>query len=514
MRYHRSLALILIISCTSPPPGASSNDATSEKRPLPKPVAKSNYLGKAGPVEIDLNEYRRAISETRILRKWRTGQAAPLAALKDRRLRKQILTRALETRLVRREVNRRRLVVPPKDMEGLLVRAALGIQPDSGLSKTHYARAPKDIDRLEAKVVAQFGAPFSHVKRVAQDFIEHRVLAEDLLNSVPESKRKEIWLNEKTCIRLELFRVPRVPTGVEITDAVQKRHAEFDAYYQKNPRLFKTPARSFVRRFLLPNTDRNKDVDVKKKLATYRKRIQAGDDMETLVRQFATPRDRRSGGRVTVSKRKRPDLHELKDGALTQIEQHPEGWVFYKIEGHGEGVHRLLTDNRVQREIAAALLRRDDRLIHAKQTAGLIALRLRQERTGAAFKALLKKERIRVSETKLFCRSKARLIPTIGLAPELTTSVFELRKQQPVGNPVKVRQYYVVARLIERVDPTDAEWKKQAESFTAQWLDRERPLVVKKWIRSQLNLRDSRLDMKRVHDLTLAELKWDGNGIK
>ena len=511
MRYHHTLLLFVTVSCSAPTPQDSGplGDAARTQDSTPRAEAPTIYLGRAGKIEIDLPAFRRSISETRILRSWRTGKSAPLTALKNQRLRKDILTRALETRLVRREVDRRGLVIPPKDMRELLIRAALGVAPDKHLSRAQYAKAPKDIDRLEAKIVARFGAPLAHVKRVAQDFVEHRVLAEDLLASVSEAERKALWRREKTCLRLELFRIPRVPTSTEITQAVKERSNEFEQYYGANPRLFKTPARTFVRRFLLPNTESSKDMESKKQLTAYRQKIEGGADMEALVRQHGLPRDRRSGGRLTVSQKKRPDFHGMKAGTLTAIEQHPDGWVFYKVEGHGVAVHRLLSDSRVRREIAAALLRRDDRLIHAKQTAGLIALRLRQGRRDADFQSLLKKERIRTSETPLFCLSKARLIPTIGLAPELTTSVFKLSEKYPVGSPVRVRQDYIVARLVERQEPTDEQWQEQATSFTTQWLARERPVTVKKWIRSQLDPATARIDMKRVNGLSLDQLRWN-----
>ena len=56
--------------------------------------------------------------------------------------------------------------------------------------------------------------------------------------------------------------------------------------------------------------------------------------------------------------KQRPDLHALPVGTITDVEAHPMGWVVYFIEGHGKKVERPLDDRRVQREIAAALLRK------------------------------------------------------------------------------------------------------------------------------------------------------------
>ena len=47
----------------------------------------------------DLPEYRRAIGQTRILRKWRSNADSPLEALQQTALKRKIMLRALETRV-------------------------------------------------------------------------------------------------------------------------------------------------------------------------------------------------------------------------------------------------------------------------------------------------------------------------------------------------------------------------------------------------------------------------------
>ena len=148
--------------------------------------------------------------------------------------------------------------------------------------------------------------------------------------------------DELRCVDAELFLIPRVPTSREIDQAISNAQPAIKAYYDGNPRLFNTPARTFVRRLLLPNRDAKKDRSTKKALEAFRQNVLDGEDMETLVKQHGFPRDRRTGGRKTISEKKSPELYALPVGHVTPIKQHPEGWVFYRVEGKGEAIHRLL----------------------------------------------------------------------------------------------------------------------------------------------------------------------------
>ena len=74
-------------------------DPNSASVPLTGPI-----LGQAGPIAIDLDTMREAVAEARVLRHWQSGTKPELSALKNPRMRQKVLIRAIETRLVRREV--------------------------------------------------------------------------------------------------------------------------------------------------------------------------------------------------------------------------------------------------------------------------------------------------------------------------------------------------------------------------------------------------------------------------
>ncbi len=503
------LMLFLAMGCRADTETQSSKTERVDTHAAPKSPEASAPIGHLGDVAMHLTDYQAAISETMILRLWQTGNPAPLAALKSLPLRHKVLLRALETRVIRMQFNKRALTRPAMMMEDLLAKAALGLRPDQHLSEAARASAIADLEKLEAQAVARFNAPFKHIKRVAADLVEHRVFADVLLDQAIAVGPKTAWTDEKTCLNAVLYRIPRVPTAPEIDKAVKELQTPMKTYYESNPRLFKTPARTFIRRLLLANTDASKDAVTKRRLEGLRKKVIDGGNMKDLVTEHGLPRDRRSGGRKSVSMSKRPDLHALSKGSVTAIEQHPNGWVFYRIEGHGEAVNRTFNDSRVQRELAAAVLRKENLLPTAKRMAGLLAYRLRGlEKTARVDDAFLKKHRIRKSTTGRFCKTSKKHVPSIGLAPDLVPIIFDLTMEQPVSNPARVRQDLVVAKLLFKEVPTTPLWEEEKAAYTAQWRQREAPSIVRKWLHNYSRQHRPRLDSKAVKALKTDALKW------
>lgn len=465
-------------------------------------------LARLGSVEMDLPEYRRAIGQTRILRKWRSNADSPLEALQQTALKRKIMLRALETRVVRAEVTRLNIAIDAPQLQRLMVNAARGNPPDYPISADRVQSALADMDELEARIVARFGTSLAQVKRVAQDLLEHQALAKHLLDHSQPELIKHAWTDELRCVDAELFLIPRVPTSREIDQAVSNAQAGIKAFYKGNPRLFNTPARTFARRLLLPNRDAKKDRAAKEILEALRQRVIDGEDMEKLVNEHGFPRDRRTGGRKTISQKKSPELFDLPIGHVTPVKQHPEGWVFYKVEGKGEAIHRPLQDRRVQREAAAAVLRNRDLLPTAKRLAGLVAHDLRKKGGPDALdEEMLRRNRIRRSRTKRFCQKSRRHVPTIGLAKNLRDRIFGLKTGQRVTNPIAVRQDYVVAYLHTDDRPTDAQWSLESAAFTERWRKKNQPTVVRDWLRSISRTDKPWVDLKALKALSIETLR-------
>ena len=302
-------SLVLVSLCCKPRPESSQPDTPVKLDHLTDlghstTDGGSGVLGRLNTVEIDLAEYRRAVAQTRILRKWRSNAESPLEALSQTALKRKIMLRALEARLVRAEVTRLDIPLDTTQLQRLIVNAAYGHPPDYPISANRVRAAAADMDKLEAQIVARFETSLAQVKRVAQDLLEHQALAKHLLDQTKPLLIKRAWTDELRCVDAELFLIPRVPTSREIDQAISNAQPAIKAYYDGNPRLFNTPARTFVRRLLLPNRDAKKDRSTKKALEAFRQNVLDGEDMETLVKQHGFPRDRRTGGRKTISEKK------------------------------------------------------------------------------------------------------------------------------------------------------------------------------------------------------------------
>ena len=195
-------------------------------------------------------------------------------------------------------------------------------------------------------------------------------------------------------------------------------------------------------------------------------------------------------------------------GHVTPIKQHPEGWVFYRVEGKGEAIHRLLEDRRVQREAAAAVLRNQDLLPNAKRLAGLIAHDLRKKGGPDALDGkMLRRNRIRRSRTNRFCQKSRRHVPSIGLAQNLRDQIFELKNGYKVTNPIAVRQDYVVAYLHTDDRPTEAQWTQESAGFTTRWRKKKQPVIVREWLRTISQTSKPWVDLRALKALTIDDLR-------
>jgi hypothetical protein len=469
-------------------------------------------LATAGAHSLSADQFVDAVSEARVLRHWKTNRAAQVESLRNPKFRRKLLIRALETRIVRHEVQQRRLLLDLPDSERLLDQAMLGLPPMSVATASQRAALPDDPDEVDARLFARYGMAARHARRAVQDLAEHGALAKDLVAAVPEAEIRTDWADERTCFRIETYRVPRVPTSQEIERAVKGRKADIVAYFNDNQRLFSRPARIFLRRFRLAVKDdatKAAIAQARSRVVAVRARVSQGEDLEAIVRTEGAPQDRRSGGRFTVKKAQKPGLFDQAKGHLTEVERTPFGWVFYQIEGQGVELKRELSDSRVQREIGAALLRRDDTLPSAARRSGELANKLRAKTPRSVLQAWLSAHRIRSAETKKFCQTVIDRIPTIGLARKLAPVVFSLSEAQPVSRRVTVRQDYVITRLIERTDPTEAMWTSQKDAYIQQWKAKKGPVIVREWLNTFLKTVPLGLAIDRLNAMTIEQLTGD-----
>ncbi len=482
-----ALWALFIMGC----PGTPTAEAP---QPIPRRIdaaaPQTQSIGRAGPVEMDLEGLRDAVCEARVLQHWRSGRAPDPKALESGMLRRRVLTKAMETRLVRLEIARRGLTLPPGELDALLRRAAAGLPPGRGGSP----EAPGD---LGAALSARYGAEAARVERVARDLIEARLLTEALLNGVGEAQLKRQWTRRETLVVLDLVRVPRVPSSAEIDAAVKARKAQITRRYERARVRFVQPPRRQVSRFF---------AKAKAEAHAARGAIAAGADFASRARaESKGPNARRGGVMGALSQAQLPAAFEVALGELTPLLKERGGWAFYRVERETPALERKLDDPRVQRELAAELLREADALPEARRTAGQARLLLASgDEAGLA--KLVAEARLRRHTSKAFHQDGRPSVPGLGLAPELHAAAFELSPAKPVTGIFTVRQAYVVARLLSRSEADPAAWPAAREAFTKAWKARERGVAIETWLGHRLEKQPMWVDMKRLRGLSLEAL--------
>ncbi len=455
---------------------------------------------------MDLDALRVAVDEARVLQTWLGGAQPPASALENVVLRRRLLTRALETRVVRLELARRGLGLPQDELRGLLRAAALGKPPVpfSGSPPGPLdGPAPED---LEARLFARFGAPVARVEQVARDLVGARVLTEALLDDRDDATLRALWVAEQTTLKLDLVGIPRVPASKEIDRATRTRSAEIEAWYEKHRTRFVRPERALVARVFVGFGD--DQAQSRKRLDALRDRVVGGEPVAAVATEGSEGPNARRGGRLGgLSRTQLPAAFEVAEkGGITPVLEERQGWAFYVTEGRLPAWSRTLDDARVQREIAATLLRAADQLPHARKVAERARALLRHAPDGDGLKKLEKAERLRRRATKPFHQGGARLVPTVGLAPKLFAAVFELDAEHPVSRVFHVRQSYLVARLVERVDADVATWPAARAEWVRAWRARTRSTIVQTWLSTRLEGQKMWVDMARLRTLSLADL--------
>lgn len=512
---HLGWALALLAGCgrspTPPPPDATpaepphvgqpdsapSGAAPAAPSTAAPPSVPPGTLGRAGAVLINEATFKEAIEEARVLQHWRDGQAPPLAALASPVLRRRLLIQALETRVVRAEVARRGLDVTPSALEAAVRNAADGRPFDAPRPADE---APADPDELAARLSARYEAPVAVVRRVALDLLEGRRLIDTLLDAEPDAAHRQRWVDDQTRISLDLLKIPRIPTAAEIGEAARTREADLVAWHARHPALFRKPERARVQRVVVEGPD------AAARAQALHARAAAGESMDALAQEAAGKPVRPGDRSLLVTRERLPVAFEVAAGQLTPVVPEGAALAFYRVETRMPAVERALTDESVRREVAAGLLREEDRLPHARAVAERAARLLRSAPDGPELTALLAENRVIRATTKPFARS-GDLVPEVGVSPALFQAVFALSPERPVTDIIPVRQDYIVARLVTREDPDLTRWPAERAAAITAWRAAEQTRVIDRWLSTHLQGAPLWVDMPAVTALQVGEEK-------
>lgn len=465
----------------------------------PRTASGERIYGQAGEVQMTLSDLQRAVEEAVVLQHWRAGRPPPASALDSARLRRRIAIQHLESRVVREEVARRDLSIAPEAIAALMADAAAG-RPPGPTDRDLERGTPAPAD-LEARLVARYGVEPARVQAVATDLAYAYALTESLLDEISEDTLRATWQAQKTQLTVEEILIPRVPTGQEITEAVTAQAEALPGWYTRHPRLFKTPARRQVRVMVVPE-----EAGGRAQAETLRAKIAAGSPFSAIAIQWGGHASAQAGGEIrTLSEKSMPEAFAVEVGAVGPVYKGPKGWVIFQVERAFPEVLRPLTDERVRREIAAALLREQDALPHAASVAQRVISRLKEGASLEILAPLKGKERLRFKTPDPFAPLSDARVPGLGLAPEVAAAIKSAKAGDILG-PFTVRQDYVVIRVAAREVPPLTEWAEAKAAFTAEWRRKVAPRAIEGWLDSHLKGKKLFVDQAALAALTLEEL--------
>lgn len=486
----------VLAGLTTPTPALAdappTGDATAGEAKTPE-----TRIGRAGPASLDTAGFFEAIAEARVLEQWRANRVPPVEALASADLRRRVVIKALETRVVRIEVERRGLQPEPAEMTAALVNAARGRPFTSPVADP----APADLD---ARLAARYVSPIARVRSVAADLLGARALAEALLDEVDDATHRARWLRDSTRITLDLLFVPRVPTSQEIEATVKLRPDDIDIWYAVNAARYVRPERARVRRLFARAKDASPAAlrAARARVEGWASQLASGADLDTIMRLGDGPEAKRDGKVGRVTRAQNPAAFAAKEGGQTPPQREgvgaDAGWAVYHVESILPGLERPSHDAALRREIAATLLREGDVLPNARQVAERTRALLIARPDSRTLQNWIKSNRVKRRETKPFPRSERTLVPGVGLAPALVDAAFALRTPGAVTPVVRVRQDYVIARLVERDTPDPASWASVKAEYIEAWKRRSRSTIVEDWLSSRLAGEPLWIDMPRI----------------
>ncbi len=422
--------LFLMLQLTAPP-------LAPQKRPL----------AQIGQLKLQAEGLLLALEEAQLQEQLRSGSKPPRAGLLKKGLWPEILLQILQRRLLREECEQRGLFMPTEFLE----RALLKLSGEQSLTA----------EALEAQLVARFESELEQLKKALSDSWCRQALKQHLADEVSEAEIKSAWRAEKSQLRLEIFQISRVPSSREIDLQLKREPEALRAYYDNHPKLFYTPERLHFEFSMLPQAL----------------------SFEALSPLMGFLTEAAQGGRpLTRSSASLPELSKLPLGGW-YARWDPSGLKLFHLKARYPAMERLLKDIRVQREIAASLLRERDQLPQARGWAEELRAELKAGREIST--ALIQRARIRSHQTPDFSE-RGPLIPGLGLAPELKKQAFEeLSLSAPISKIHKIRQHYVIAKLLERHLPEEGAWVQEGEAFQQRWRLQNRGRLLSSWLRAQ-----------------------------
>lgn len=460
---------------------------------------KNTFMAQSGSIKWTLSDAEGFLKRYRAWLHWETSAPQPLSVLNDLSALRRILITALEREVIVQHVKQSKqtsMYVPDSTIRSWLLKLIPGaMRPDTqGLD-----------DFVRGRLKMKANSDLTFFWEAVQDAYLVQQFKESLVERLDESEAKADWLRQGTLISVYLLQIPRVPTSTEISRAKYKYSQKIKNYYQENLNLFSQPLRLLVDPFWIQG---GKSETQRLDALAIRNAIASGRSVEALKEQYP---QLKKGSPKTLRNRSIPQDTEIKEGAITPIRLTRYGWTFYKIKRVYPKYQRSLSERSVEREVAAAVLREVDDLPRAKKLAdkGIILLNETPSNQFNKVKQWSRTNRIRVSQPDPFFESQQKVVPTIGLAPELHDMLFKLEVGE-ITPSIKVRQHYVVAKLMDKKEQNE-NWEQVSESFIKTWKVKKSGQILDRWLTRHLKNKTRWVSTKLLKHFTTESLKFESD---
>ena len=260
-------------------------------------------------------------------------------------------------------------------------------------------------------------------------------------------------------------------------------------------------ARRIRVRWSMPRTPTS-DRKIRAQVGKLRNARESGRAFEDVLRETGDKHLIRKGGRVTLNAEAYAPLASLPAGARTPLMEDEVGVSFYEIERHTPAFTRPLSAQTVQRELAAEILRKTDQLPSAYRVAQQLSdlwVSL-PERVNAELSHVQGSRRIKRGR---FTPYASNQIPGIGLSEVGTVHLQQVKSGKVSGQPVRIRQDYLVFKVIEWKIPALADWWEEAPRFWQTYEQQSRQSLIRSWLKVYDAAQNVTIDKPKLAQMSL-----------
>ncbi len=466
---------------------------------------KNTIIAQSGPIKWTVSDAEIYLKRYRSWLNWETSAPQPLTILSDLSALRRVLITAIEREVIvqyakKHLTNESGSVVfeqlKEDDVRTWLMNLIPGaIRPSSqGLD---------DFIRGRLKMKAE--SDISFFWKAVHDAFWVQTFKESLVEQLDESRAEAEWRRQGTLATVYLLQIPRVPTSSEITQAKQKYPQQIKDYYQDHLSLFSQPLRLLVDPYWIQGgkseTQRLEALEIRNALVN-------GESIELITERYP---QLKKGSPKTLRGRSIPKDTEIKEGEITPVRLTRYGWTFYKLKRVYPEYQRALAERSVEREVAAAVLRELDDLPRAQKLAqkAIELLTSSSEEQLEKVKKWSRSNRVRVSQPAPFFKSQQAVVPSIGLAPELHQRIFDLKVEE-VTPAIRVRQHYVIAKLLEKKEQA-GDWEHERASYVKSWKIKQAGQILDRWLTKHLKDEARWINSKELGRFNADSLKFESD---